>query len=108
MLRDRPDLTAVAATTDVLAFGVIQAARRSGRRVPEDLAVVGFDDIPLAAAVNPPLTTIAQPVGEIVSHAVELLLEQIASRDITLDRRRVVLKAQLVVRESCGSQGSRP
>jgi DNA-binding LacI/PurR family transcriptional regulator len=108
MLRDRPDLTAVAATTDVLAFGVIRAARRTGRRVPEDLAVVGFDDIPLAAAVNPPLTTIAQPVGEIVSHAVELLLEQIASRDITLDRRRVVLKAQLVVRESCGSQGSRP
>lgn len=107
MLRDRADLTAVAATTDVLAFGVLQAARRTGRRVPEDLAVVGFDDIPLAAAVNPPLTTIAQPVGEIVSHAVELLLEQIASRDITLDRRRVVLKAQLVVRESCGSQGSR-
>ena len=103
MLKARPDVTAVAATTDVLAFGVLQAARRTGRRVPDDLAVVGFDDIPLAAAADPPLTTIAQPVDEIVSHAVELLLEQIASKDITLDRRRIVLKAQLVVRESCGS-----
>jgi len=103
MLRARPDLTAVAATTDVLAFGVLQAARRTGRRVPDDLAVVGFDDIPLAAAANPPLTTIAQPVDEIVSHAVALLLEQIAAKEITLDRRRVTLKAQLVVRESCGS-----
>jgi LacI family repressor for deo operon, udp, cdd, tsx, nupC, and nupG len=107
MLRARPDVTAVAATTDVLAFGVLQAARRTDRRVPDDLAVVGFDDIPLAAAMNPPLTTIRQPVQEIVAHAVELLLEQIASRDITLDRRRVVLKAELVVRESCGSKGAR-
>jgi LacI family transcriptional regulator len=106
MLRGRPDVTAVAATTDVLAFGVMHAARRTGRRVPDELAVVGFDDIPLAAAMNPPLTTVAQPVQEIVSHAVELLLEQIESRDITLDRRRVVLKAQLVVRESCGSSRS--
>jgi LacI family repressor for deo operon, udp, cdd, tsx, nupC, and nupG len=103
MLKARPDVTAVAATTDVLAFGVLQAARRTGRRVPEDLAVVGYDNIPLSAAADPPLTTIAQPVDDIVSHAVELLLEQIASKDITLDRRRVVLKAQLVVRESCGS-----
>jgi DNA-binding LacI/PurR family transcriptional regulator len=104
MLTARPDVTAVAATTDVLAFGVLQAARRAGRRVPDDLAVVGFDDIPLAAAADPPLTTIAQPIDEIATHAVDLLLEQIAAKDITLDRRRVVLKAQLVVRESCGSQ----
>ena len=54
--------------------------------------------------VSGPLTTIAQPVHEIVSHAVELLLEQIASKDITLDRRRVVLRAELVVRESCGAR----
>jgi LacI family transcriptional regulator len=107
LLRARPDVTAVAATTDVLAFGVLQAARRVGRRVPDELAVVGFDDIPLAAAMNPPLTTVRQPVHEIVSQAVELLLEQIASRDITLDRRRVVLKAELVVRESCGSKVAR-
>ena len=107
MLRARPDVTAIAATTDVLAFGVLQAARRTGRSVPEDLAVVGFDDIPLAAAMNPPLTTIRQPVNAIVAHAVELLLEQIASRDITLDRRRVVLQAELIVRESCGSKGER-
>ena len=75
--------------------------------MPADLAVVGFDDIPLAAAMNPPLTTIRQPVDEIVAHAVELLLEQIESRDITLDRRRVVLNTQLIVRESCGSGAGR-
>jgi LacI family transcriptional regulator, repressor for deo operon, udp, cdd, tsx, nupC, and nupG len=109
LLAARPEITAIATTTDVLAFGVLQAARVSGRRVPEDLAVVGFDDIPLAAAANPPLTTIAQPVDQIVANAVELLLEQVEARDIALDRRRIMLKTQLVVRQSCGAdRGPRP
>lgn len=103
LLRDRPDITAIAATTDVLAFGVLRAARLTGRQVPDDLAVVGFDDIPLAAAANPPLTTIAQPVDLIVANAVQLLLRQVESKDVSLDRRRIVLKARLVVRESCGT-----
>jgi DNA-binding LacI/PurR family transcriptional regulator len=102
-LAARPDMSAIATTTDVLAFGVLHSARAAGRRVPEDLAVVGFDDIPLAAAATPPLTTIAQPVALIVANAVELLQEQIEAKTITLDRRRIMLKAQLVVRESCGA-----
>ena len=103
MIGSRPDITAIASTTDVLAFGVLHAARALGRRVPEELAVVGFDDIPLAAAATPPLTTVAQPVDEIVSNAMELLLQQIEAKDIALDRRRVTLKTRLVVRESCGA-----
>jgi LacI family repressor for deo operon, udp, cdd, tsx, nupC, and nupG len=66
--------TAVFAVADTLAVGVIKAALASGRRVPEDLAVVGFDDVPLASIFEPALTTIAQPRRELGEQAMRLLL----------------------------------
>jgi DNA-binding LacI/PurR family transcriptional regulator len=104
LLGSHGDITAVAATTDVLALGVMQAARGRGRVVPDDLAVVGFDDIPLAQAFNPPLTTVAQPVQRIAAAALRLLIQQIEAGDVALDRRRLILPTQLVVRESCGAR----
>lgn len=70
--------TAVFAVSDTLAIGAIKAFRRVGRRVPEDIAVLGFDDIPVARLFEPELTTIAQPVRELGAAAAELLLKRLA------------------------------
>jgi LacI family repressor for deo operon, udp, cdd, tsx, nupC, and nupG len=70
--------TAVFAVADTLAIGAIKSFRRVGRRVPEDIAVVGFDDIPVARLFEPELTTIGQPVRELGAAAAELLLQHLA------------------------------
>ena len=71
-LADRP--TAVFASDDSMAIGVYQAAREAGIRVPDDVSVVGFDDLPVAAWVDPPLTTVHQPLSEMAAAATELAL----------------------------------
>jgi LacI family transcriptional regulator len=93
--------TAVFAGNDLMAIGALHAARAAGRRVPEDGAIVGYDDIPEAAVTSPTLTTIAVPKYEMGRAAGELLLERIAARDET-DRtpRHVVLPYALRVRET--------
>ncbi|MEJ3749009.1 LacI family DNA-binding transcriptional regulator [Actinomycetes bacterium KLBMP 9797] len=74
-LLDRPDRpTAIFASNDLQAFGAYQAARALGLRIPADLSVVGFDDLPIAALVDPPLTTIRQPLTEMAVAATELAL----------------------------------
>jgi DNA-binding LacI/PurR family transcriptional regulator len=74
-LLSRPERpTAVFASNDLQAFGVYQAARDLGLRIPEDLSVVGFDDIPLTALADPPLTTVHQPLGEMAVAATEMAL----------------------------------
>lgn len=78
-LREAP--TAVFAVADTLAIGAIKAFRRAGRRVPEDIAVVGFDNIPLSEIFEPSLTTIAQPMRELGAAATELLLERLAGAE---------------------------
>lgn len=75
-LRELP--TAVFAVSDTLAIGAIKALRRAGRRVPDDVAVVGFDNVPLSQVFEPSLTTIAQPMRELGCAAAELLLEQLS------------------------------
>ena len=73
--------TAVFAVSDTLAIGAIKAFRRAGRRIPEDIAVVGFDNIPLSEVFEPSLTTIAQPMRELGAAASELLLQRLAGTD---------------------------
>jgi LacI family repressor for deo operon, udp, cdd, tsx, nupC, and nupG len=87
--------TAIFCFNDGMAIGVIQAAKRLGRRVPADLSVVGFDDIQFARYTDPPLTTVAQPMREIGEGTVRLLLEilegnQIAPVSITLPHTLMV------------------
>jgi DNA-binding LacI/PurR family transcriptional regulator len=77
LLERTPDLDAVFAASDPMALGALRVLREAGRRVPEDVAVVGFDDAAVAATADPPLTTMAQPLGEMSRLMTELLLEQI-------------------------------
>jgi len=104
LLRAHPDLTAIATSADVAAIGAMRAAYRVGRRVPDDLAVVGFDDINLAAMMAPALTTVAQPIDAMATAALDLMLEQINEGSVALDHRRVRLETHLIVRESCGQR----
>ena len=81
------------ALSDLLALGVMDAAAERGLDVPADLSVVGFDDIPEAAAATPPLTTVRQPHDEKGAAAVRLLLD-------SDDRESVLLPAELVIRST--------
>lgn len=98
LLRIAPDLTAVFAQNDQMAIGAIQALREAHLRVPEDIAVVGFDDIPAAAFACPPLTTVRQPMREIGRIAVRMLLERI--RHPVMDRKEIVFRTQFIRRAS--------
>ncbi len=96
-LPERP--TAIVASNDEIAFGVVEAARIHGLRLPEDLSVVGFDDTPRASQVHPPLTTIRQPLEQMGQVAAERLLALI--EDPTLVVERITLPTELIIRGSC-------
>ncbi|WP_223359041.1 MULTISPECIES: LacI family DNA-binding transcriptional regulator [unclassified Leifsonia] len=93
-----PEVTAVFVSSDEMAFGVIRAFHELGRRIPEDISVVGVDDITLAEYCSPSLTTVAQPFGEMGRLAVEHLLRYIADPHTTLAPASV--EPTLVVRAS--------
>jgi LacI family transcriptional regulator len=95
---DRPP-TAIFASNDVSAFGVIEAARERGLQLPDDLSVMGFDDIPQSAYMHPPLTTVRQPLEEMGRVAARLLLTTI--HDPRRAPERIELPTELVVRGSC-------
>ncbi|MFP8959745.1 LacI family DNA-binding transcriptional regulator [Streptomyces nanhaiensis] len=98
LLERRPRLDAVFAASDVMAAGALAELRRQGRRVPDDVAVVGFDDSIVARHTDPPLTTVRQPVEEIGRRITELLLREIGEPGGV--RQHVVLPTSLVVRDS--------
>jgi len=90
--------TAIFAGSDQQAFGVYEVARQRGLRIPQDLSVVGFDDLPVARWVSPPLTTVRQPLAEMGSAAAQMLGELIEG--IPLRSGRVELSTELITRES--------
>lgn len=96
-LPQRP--TAIFASNDVMAFGVIDAARDRGMRVPEDLSVVGFDDIAEAATIYPALTTVRQPLEQMGRTATQMLLRLIESPSTPAER--IILPTELIIRKSC-------
>ena len=98
-LLDRaPDLDAVFVASDPMAVGALQALRAAGRRVPDDVAVVGFDDAAVAQTCDPPLTTVAQPLEDMTRLMVELLLRRIEEGDDEVESR--VCETRLVRRAS--------
>lgn len=88
------------------AIGLIHAARQAGLSVPEDLAVVGFDNIPLAAYFYPPLTTVAQPQHHMGRMAMQMALALMTADDSTTPFSDIVVKGKLIVRESSGVKTS--
>lgn len=98
LLERRPALDAVFVANDLMAMGALEALHALGRRVPEDVAVVGFDDVAAAASTSPPLTTIRQPLAEMTTAMAELLLGRM-SGDVA-DDESVVLPTELVRRQS--------
>ena len=95
---DQPP-TAIFAGSDLQALGVYEAARPRGLRIPEDLSVVGYDDLRIARWVGPPLTTIRQPLAEMAETAARLLIRMVETPESALNQR-IDLATSLVVRES--------
>jgi LacI family transcriptional regulator len=95
----QPD--AVFAASDAMAMGALRALREAGRRVPEDVALVGFDDLPFAARIEPPLTTVRQPIHRMGTMTVETLIEMIEQP--ASSPYHLILPTELVVRASCGA-----
>ena len=97
-----PPPPALFAMNDVMAFGAMAAMRESGLRVPEDIAMVGFDDNRLAPFAYPPLTTIHTPDDERGRQAGEMLMQLIRKKE--LRKKHIQLDTPLVVLESCGAK----
>ncbi len=92
--------TAIFVSGDLLAAGAIRAVKDSGRRVPDDIAIVSKDNIELAALIDPPLTTVASPAYQMGVEAMNMLIRLIAGK--RLDKKRIVMPTELIVRKSCG------
>jgi len=98
-LLEQPDgPTAIFACNDLLAIGVMQAARELGVNVPNDLSVVGFDNTILATITDPPLTTVAQPIQDIGRQVIDLLVQEINRQKTS--KQRIILVPNLVVRST--------
>ncbi|WP_369186578.1 LacI family DNA-binding transcriptional regulator [Streptomyces sp. R08] len=104
LLLRRPDVDAVFAGSDVMAAGARQVLREEGRRIPDDVALVGYDDSAIARHMDPPLTSVRQPIEEMGRSMIDLLLAEIADRRPAAirgpERRQAVLATELVTRAS--------
>lgn len=99
MLPAQPE--AVFAASDIMAIGAMRAARDAGLSIPNEIAFVGFDDLPLATPPNPLLTTVRQPIHRFGATAVETLIDLIENGPEP--PRRIIMSTELVVRDSCGA-----
>ncbi|HET7657658.1 MAG TPA: LacI family DNA-binding transcriptional regulator [Bacillales bacterium] len=97
LLKANPDLTAVVVASDEMAFGVLSAAFKMGIKIPEQLSVIGYDNLPIAEMCIPPLTTIAQPLYEMGSKSAEMLMEMIRTGQ-TVDS--VIIRHQIIERDT--------
>jgi DNA-binding LacI/PurR family transcriptional regulator len=104
MLARMPEVTAVFAANDHLALGILRALSERGRRVPQDVSVVGFDDVPEAAFFIPPLTTVRPDFDAVAQAGLDLLLAQLRDGDRATPAR-VVLAPDLIVRDSVTHPG---
>ncbi len=103
LLERRPDLTAVLAGNDTIAIGVISAAVSTGRRVPNDLSVIGFDDLPFAAWLSPALTTVQVDAVSQGAQAAEILIRLLTGQPV--ENRQVRTSTKFIVRASCAPCG---
>jgi LacI family transcriptional regulator len=95
--------TAIFAANDSMAIGALSALRESGVDVPWQMAVAGFDDIPLARYMDPPLTTVRVPICDLGARAIEMLLHGVTNKN-RHQHKRARVSTELVIRQSCGGQ----
>lgn len=107
LLTRRPDLTAIVAANDLLAIGCIRAMRAIGLRVPTDVSLVGFNDMPLVDLIDPPLTTVRVPQNEMGRAAARMLLGLLGEGGYDVDRSCLELPPELVVRSSTSAPAAR-
>ena len=100
LLARQPEVTAIFAANDIMAFGAARAIHESGRRIPGDISLIGFDNLELSSVVQPPLTTIHQPKYDMGKIAVEMLL-RLADRSTGAKPEHRVLPVELIERQSC-------
>jgi len=105
IIQQSPRPTAIFAANDSMAIGALSALREAGIRVPDEMSVTGFDDIPLARYMDPPLSSVKVPIAELGTHAVDMLLNAITHKN-SHKRRREKLSTSLVLRSSCGAPAS--
>ena len=103
LLPAAPDAVFVA--SDTMALGAMRALREAGKRIPEEIALVGYDDMPFATHTDPPLTSVSQPIFRAGFVAAETLMDAIQEHDD--EPRHVILPTELVIRESCGAHRMR-
>ncbi|RPI34513.1 MAG: LacI family transcriptional regulator [Chloroflexota bacterium] len=101
LLLGKPFPSAVFVASDTVALGALQAIRQAGMKVPDDISLCGFDDIPLSEFIDPPLTTVRLPAYGLGWGAAELLIRFISNDD--LRDSQVILETELVIRDSCGA-----
>lgn len=101
LLGKKPDVTALICMSDDLAIGAIKHIKTIGKSVPDDISVVGFDNVAYSEFFDPSLTTVAQPAESLGSEAAKMLLSKIHGSDVQQGRK--VLEANIIVRESCGA-----
>lgn len=94
--------TAIIASDDIVAAAIMKVVQRTGRRIPDDLSIVGVDDQHFGAYLNPALTTVRLPVAKAGARAIALILQRMGGRAAAADH--ILLPCPLVVRESCGAQ----
>jgi DNA-binding LacI/PurR family transcriptional regulator len=92
--------TALFAISDLLAIGALCAVQQAGLQIPQEMAIAGFNDIPLAALVNPPLTTVAAPACQMGQEAMKMLQSLTAGKRPA--HKKIILPTALVIRQSCG------
>ena len=95
---------AVFVASDTMALGAMRAAQEAGLRVPEDISIAGYDDMPFSASSTPPLTTIRQPIQQCGAIAAQTLVDMINHPSET--HHHIILPTELVIRASCGSPKS--
>ena len=97
LLKKNSDLDGIFATSDVMAANIIRACKKMGKRVPEDISIVGFDDTWISTLTYPSITTIHQPVREMCEYAIEAIVKKVKSEKVP---SQVVFPVELIDRES--------
>ncbi len=107
LINDGAEFTSIFCYNDATAFGVFKALEEKGMRVPEDVAIVGYDDVQMAGLFKPALTTVRQPIIEVGQALAKLLIDTIEMGSTSIQKvppKSISFKMQLIVRDSCGSQ----